>query len=117
MFNLYSFKNSGSKFSNDMESNTSSTNSYASNPNTINAAHTSVSAEAVDDDCTKNSKSVNVLNDNKFNILENRKSKKLKTNLIDRFNGNTGEDRNESSQLTNIKNQAKKNFNNRVKII
>ena len=118
MLNLYSYKSSGSKFSNDMASNTSSTNSYASNHNTINATHTSEPGEVVGDgECLKNSKFVNVLNDNKFDILENRKSKKLKTNLIDRFNGNTEEDKIETSRLSTIKNQANKIFNDRVKII
>ena len=114
MLNLYSYKSSGSKFSNDMASNTSSTNSYASNHNTINASHTTEPREVVGDgECLKNSKFVNVLNDNKLDILENRKSKKLKTNLIDRFNRNREAEECENKML-NDKNQVKM-LNDRVK--
>ena len=115
MFNLYNFKNSGSKFSNDIASNTLSAISSANNPNTINANNTSDSAEVVGDgDSLEKSKFVNVLNENKIDILENRKSKKLKTNLIDRFNRNTEAEECKNKQLYQ-KNQANKMFNDRVK--
>ena len=117
MLNLYNYKKSGPKFTNDMMSNASSSNSHGSNSNTIN--NSNESTEIASGEGLKKSKFLNVLNPNKTDNLDNRKSKKLKTNLIDRFNENTEEELNEPKIISNVNNclNTHQANNYKVKII